>query len=349
MSSEERTRNTLARGPFVALWSALLFSEGTTLHLWQIRHIPNRPQTLLRFTLFVAASIAFVASAIQFNTSAIAQTGTTPTDKREPEAKSSEASELLDRVRQELQKHHSVKADLLQNVSIADQQFKISGQYLSLGNAESGTRLKLSYTVIPDQGAQGEMVEVCDGKELWTMLTLPGSQRVTHRNILQIQKAAAAAQQKNVPDAALNVELGLGGLTALLASLERTMEFDAIKQDDSEGRRRTVIQGHWKKELAARFNKDKDGILPPFVPDFVRLYVNSETLFPERLLYLKKQADKKTLKPLLNLEFQNVELNGEVDEESFVFKIPKDVIPEDITKIYLDRLTPAAETAQPKK
>lgn len=319
------------------------------MHLWQIRHIPNRPQTLLKFTLFLAAFAAIFVSSLKFSTSAIAQTPQAETDKTPAESKRAEASELLDRVRQELQKHQSVKADLMQNVSIAEQQFKISGQYLSLGNADSGTKLKLSYTVIPDQGAQGEMLEVCDGKELWTMLTLPGSQRVTHRNILQIQKAAAAAQQKNVPDAALNVELGLGGLTALLASLERTMEFDAMKQEDGDGHRRIVIQGHWKKELAQRFTKDKDNILPPFVPDLVRLSVNAETLFPERLIYLKKQPEKKALKPLLSLEFQNVELNGSVDEDEFVFKIPKDVIPEDITKIYLDRLAASSETAPPKK
>jgi hypothetical protein len=180
------------------------------------------------------------------------------------------------------------------------------------------------------------------------MLTFPGSKRVTHRNILQIQKAAAAAGQKNGPETKLNVELGLGGLTALLASLERTMVFDAMKQEPADGHNRTLIQGHWKKEIAQRFPKEKNDALPAFVPDFVRLYVNADTLFPERILYLKKQPEKKTLKTLVSLEFQNVVLDGPVDEESFVFEIPKDVIPEDITKSYLDRLTPPAETPQKK-
>lgn len=192
------------------------------------------------------------------------------------------------------------------------------------------------------------MVEVCDGKELWTMMSFPGSKRVTHRNILQIQKAASTANQRNSPETSFNVELGLGGLTALLASLERTMVFDAMKQESTEGRNRTILQGHWKKEIAQRFPKKNDA-LPVYVPDFVRLYVNVETLFPERIVYLKKQPEKKTLKSLVSLDFQNVELDGPVDENAFVFEIPKDVIPEDITKVYLDRLLPPAEVTEPKK
>ena len=159
--------------------------------------------------------------------------------------------------------------------------------------------------------------------------------------------AAAAANQRNAPETSFNVELGLGGLTALLASLERTMVFDAMKQESNEGRNRTILQGHWKKEIAQRFPKEKNDVLPVYVPDFVRLYVNTETLFPERIIYLKKQPEKKTLKSLVSLDFQNVVLDGTVDENEFVFEIPKDVIPEDITKVYLDRLMPPAE--EPKK
>ena len=281
--------------------------------------------------------------------SAFGQSTSGETDKARADAKGALASEFFDRVRQELQKHQSVKADLIQDVSIGDQVFKVTGQYLSSGNTESGLKLKVNYSVIPDQGAQGEMLEVCDGKELWTLLELPGSKRVTHRNILQIQKAAAIANPKNAPELSMSVELGLGGLTALLASLERTMVFAAMKEEDTDGHRRTTIQGQWKKELAQRFAKNKDDSLPAFVPDFVRLSVNSETLFPERLLYLKKQPEKKTLKPLVSLEFRNVELDGPISEESFVFEIPPGVIPEDITKIYVDRLTPAPEAPPAKQ
>ena len=341
----------------VAPWSAHLFSEGTALHLWQIRHNPNRPQTLLKLTI-IAASCVFVAVSLFVPWYFVAaQSDVAVGKKSETEAKASAASEFLQRVRQELPKHQSIKADLAQNVALGDQQFKITGQYLS-----AGLKLRLMYTVIPDQGAQGEMLEVCDGKELWTMMTLPGSKmspgsksppgtrRITHRNIQQI-RAAVAAQSRTAPDSVVNLDLGMGGITALLASLQTSMEFDAMKEVESEGHSRTILQGRWKKEILKQFPKDKEDALPAYIPDLVRLYVDTQTLFPEKLLYLKKVPTKKTFKSLVSLEFRNVEFDVPVDEKEFVM-VPEDNDVndvEDVTKQYLDRLTAPAATAPAAK
>ena len=319
------------------------------MYLWQIRHIPNCPQSLLKRAIFLAAFLASFVTGYTTTPCVYGQAVDAAKTPVEPVKNETAALEFLGQVRQELQKHQTVRADIVQNVSIAEQQFKVKGQYVSSGNPTSGMKLMLTYSVVPDQGARGEMLEVCDGKELWTMLTLPDSKRVTHRDVLQIQKAAAAANSRNLSESALSLELGLGGLTALLASLERTMDFDAMKQEEIEGQSRTIIQGRWKKEVIQRFPKEKEDLLPAFVPDLVRVYVNAENLFPTRILYLKRQPEKKTLKPLLSLEFQNVELNEPVSDDLFVFEIPKDVIPEDITKIYLDRLTPPAAPPAAKK
>lgn len=318
------------------------------MHLWQIRHIPNRPQTLLKLTVATVTAVG-VAVTLLFSSSFVAgQSADVANDKVEAAENEPDATEFFEQVRQELQTHQSVKADLNQSVSIGDQQFKIVGQYLSSGNSADGMKLMLNYSVVPDQGVTGQIMEVCDGKELWTVLTLPDTKRVTLRNVMQIQKAAAAASKKNIPDTTLNAELGLGGLTALLASLERTVDFDVIKHDEGEAGPRTIIQGHWKEEILQRFPKGKDNSLPAFVPDLVRLYVNSETLFPERLLYLKKQPESKKLRPLVNLEFRNVELDVPVDDSAFKFDIP-DVVPEDVTKLYLDRINGTQEPVPPAK
>ena len=318
------------------------------MHLWQIRHIPNRPQTLLKLTAAAAVSFGLTVTLL-ISTGFVSGQTTEEADRKEAATESEpDAAEFFEQVRQELQTHQSVKADLSQTVSIGDQQFKIAGQYLSSGNSTDGMKLMLNYTVVPDQGVVGQIQEVCDGKELWTVLTLPDSKRVTLRNVMQIQKAAAAASKKNIPDSTLNAELGLGGLTALLASLERTVVFDVIKQEQTEAGSRTVIQGHWKDEILKRFPKGKDNALPAFVPDLVRLYINAETMFPEKLLYLKRQPESKKLRPLVNLEFRNVELDTPVDDAAFKFEIP-DVVPEDITKLYLDRINGTPETAAPAK
>lgn len=318
------------------------------MYLWQIRHNPNRPQTLLRLTI-VAAVCSVVAVSTYLPAGFVSGKADDAAEKKaEADSTPSPAAEFLQRIRLELPKHQSIKAELAQSVSLGDQQFKITGQYVS-----SGMKMRLKYTVVPEQGTDGEMLEVCDGKELWTVMTLPGSKalppskRVTHRNIQQI-RAAVAAQARNPANSIVNLDLGLGGLTSLLASLQNSMEFDAMKEDEFEGHSRTILQGRWKKELLKDFPKDKDDALPAYLPDLVRLYVDSRTLFPEKVLYLKKIPGKKTFKSLVSLEFRDVEFDQPVDEKEFIF-VPDGTDVEDVTKQYLERLTNAATPAGPTK
>lgn len=309
------------------------------MHLWQIRHIPNHPQTLLRLTFVVGLGAAAVITLLPNWRYATAQTANEEKVKTAEAEKTSEASEFLARVRQELPKHQTIQAEVTQTVSIGDQQFRVDGQYLS-----SGQKLRLSYKVQPDQGAQGEILEVCDGNELWTQLTLPDSKRLTQRNVQQILAAAAAANKKNMAQSTANVELGLGGVAALLASLERTMTFDAIKVDNSGDVPRTSIQGRWKKQFADKFPKDKDQSLPPYIPDAVQLVINNQTFFPEKILYLKKQPGKRAFKALVSLQFRNMVFDEPVSDDAFVFQVPDGEVPEDVTKQYIDRMLPPAAT-----
>ena len=242
-------------------------------------------------------------------------------------------------VHAELRKHSSVQADVEHTVSIGNQQFRATGRYLN-----SGSKLRLEYIVKPGQGADGSLIEVCDGKELWSLMTLGGTKRVTHRDVQQIK--AAAASMKNVPDAALTAELGLGGLTSLLASLERTMTFDLMKLEEVDGHSRTVVQGQWKSDVVSRWKRKPEDPLPVYIPDMVRIFVNSTTLFPERIVYLKQQTekDKKGFRALVSFQFRNVEFDAKVDDQEFAFDPPQDVVPEDITRQFLDRITKSQES-----
>lgn len=300
------------------------------MHLWQIRHIPNLRQTLLKLTA-AATPLFFVGVYLCQQTSSISGQTTEPaTTAATPGPKSAAATEFFEKVRQGLPNHRSIKADIVQTVSMGDQQVKVTGEYLS-----SGQKLRLKYVVNPDQGIQGEVLEVCDGKELWTLLSLPDVKRVTHRNVEQI---LASANEKKTTTAVTNLELGLGGLSALFASLSRTMDFDAMKEEDGAESPKTIIQGRWKAEFLERVPKEKieqEEVLPPYVPELIRIYVNPSTLFPERIVYLKKQQRKKSFKPLVTLDFQNIEFDGQVEDDAFVFTPPDGVIPEDTTAQYL--------------
>ena len=322
------------------------------MYLWQIRHIPNRRQTFLSLTtrlglvLLLAGLCGWVARQAVGQgdeKSAIGKTGRTESDASKS-AGHSAATVFVAQVHAELKKHPTVKADIEHTVSIGEQKFHATGRYLA-----HGSKLRVEYVVKSEQGADGSMIEVCDGKELWSQMILGGTKRVTHRDVQQIKAAAAAASAKNVPDAELTAELGLGGLSGLFASLERTMTFDAMKQDEVEGHSRTVVQGQWKSNVVSRWKRKPDDPLPAFVPDMVRIFVDSNTLFPERIVYLKKQTekDKKGYRALISFQFKNVVLDAAIDEQEFTFVPLDDVVPEDVTRQFLDRITKSQENADP--
>ena len=318
------------------------------MYLWQIRHIPIHRQTFLSLTFRLGLLVLLLAGfAGLVAQSAIGQgdekpatgkTGRAETDAS-PSASQAAATAFVAKVHAELKKHSSVKADVEHTVSIGTQQFRATGRYLN-----NGSKLRLEYTVKPDQGADGSLIEVCDGKELWSLTTLGGTKRVTHRDVQQIK--AAIASVKSVPDAELTAELGLGGLSGLFASLERTMTFDAMKQEEVEGHSRTVVQGQWKSTISSRWKRKADDPLPVYIPDGVRIIVDSATLFPERIVYLKKHAekDKKGYHALVSFQFKNVELDTMIDEQEFTFDPPQDVVPEDVTRQFLDRITKSQES-----
>ena len=45
---------------------------------------------------------------------------------------------------------------------------------------------------------------------------------------------------------------------------------------------------------------------------------------------------------MVSLEFRNVEFDTPFDDEIFSFKVPDGVVPEDVTKQYIDRITGTA-------
>jgi len=165
--------------------------------------------------------------------------------------------------------------------------------------------------------------------------------RVTRRDIDKIRKAAA--ENQNVPDRVLTVELGLGGLPALMASLEEAMQFTTVKEERIDGQTFTVVEGGWTVESLRQFGAvNTTQRLPDHIPDKVRLYFDRDTLFPRRILYLKRHPVRDFPRPMLTLDFVNVLLDAPVDELAFHFEPPEGIVPNDITELYLKQLAAGA-------
>ncbi len=257
--------------------------------------------------------------------------------------------EELKRARELLARNKSVSAKIVETVSILDHSFKAEGQYLqgNLDQNDHRVRLELKLKV---GDTQGTLLEVCDGTILWTRHEIAKEPTITRRNVQQILDAAR--QNGSVPENVLVADMGLGGMPALLAALERALNFTGLKIDTLRERPVYVIQGSWKPAYLARWQAPPapgtaPAPLPPYVPDLVRLYLDQETGFPIRVMYLKKIVDRELLKPMLTLDFIDVVLDQPVDQTVFEFKPPDRPPPIEVTPTYLNQLAPGQPLAPP--
>jgi hypothetical protein len=351
----------------IAVTMALLFSVYFSPNLWQIRYFPNKMKNRLNLTgvaVVIAAAIWTLAaplakvSTIQAAQPSDREVGPSSGENRDQSAADAHAAALalLRKAREQLI-DQSIEAQIKEVVTIGDRRFRAQGSYLQ----GPGMKIRLDYQIRVGDSV-GTLLEVCDGQVLSTSTTIqrippqqdagasveiektPQNTRVTRRDVGQILEAASRGE--TVPRIQLMAELGLGGLPALLASLERSMTFDrASDQALENGRQFKVIQGRWNKESQQRWQAILGGRgedLPIYVPDAVRVYFDSENLFPQRVLYLKQHPEKKSLRPMVALDFAQVKFNVNVSDADFDYEPPDGVNSEDVTNEYLKQLIPTA-------
>jgi hypothetical protein len=264
---------------------------------------------------------------------------------------SPEAVGLLRNARDRLYGYRSVRARLTELAQFGERRFTAEGRYV----AGPFPTLRLEFEVRLGDTV-GSLLEVCDGQVLRTRKEVrkaapagapapPTPQvQVTRKDVQQILNATRRGDTP--PEAVLSAELGIGGLPALLASLERTTDFDVQRKDEHQGRSYVVIQGQWKPDYLEKLKAQLGAAVQTaamFVPDQVRVYFDQETMFPTRILYLKQaSATPRTFRPMLTLEFTDVVLNEEVNPEEFRFPL-RGIDEVDETSDYL-RMIEAART-----
>lgn len=149
------------------------------------------------------------------------------------------------------------------------------------------------------------------------------------------------------------VALGLGGLPALIAAIEQDMKFDETKDGTLRERPVSVVHGTWSDAFAQKLRgaqqqvQGAPSLLPAFVPDAVSIYVDRETGFPHRIMYLKKLVGRDVYKPMVTLDFLDVILNQPINNKDFDYQPPEGVTPTELTKSIVDRLTPPETKGPP--
>jgi hypothetical protein len=268
----------------------------------------------------------------------------------------------LDRARRKLVKLSSVAATIVETVALSERSFKAEGRYLQTGLKPSDWRLRLEL-VVKIGDTEGSLLEVCDGGVLWTRTEIDFSKKkdrkdrkettVTRRDVGQIMSAA----RKSLDDrrqSELVASLGLGGLPALIAAVEKDMKFSpTVREEMLRDRPVYVIQGSWTDEFTAKLREQSgrgaQSLLLALLPDSLRLSIDRETGVPLRILYLKKVPGREVSRPMLTLDLLDVELDQPINNSEFNYEPPATVTPLEQTKIFVDMLTATGAQTQPQK
>ncbi len=252
------------------------------------------------------------------------------------EAAKKTAAQVLDDAIASLTKYSSIQADLHETVSMGTRRFTAKGSYVQGPNNQLRLNLEINPVEEVAAPAEGEkkaapgdtkkksnsVLQVSDGRMLWTQWTLDGKSRVERRDIQEITKALAGSKRWT-PQQLLS-DMGLGGVPALLTSMKKRMVFKGVRTEEIDGKPFVVIQGRWNQTQLRVFNADpaeSDPILESFLPEYVRIFFEKESLFPCRIMFLKRHPNPKTrtARPLVTLDLTNRVLNGDIDPEQFRF------------------------------
>ncbi|HWL11200.1 MAG TPA: hypothetical protein VNQ76_22520 [Planctomicrobium sp.] len=272
------------------------------------------------------------------------------------------AVDLLDQAKTRLFERRSVQADVVQTVSLGEYRVRSSGKYVSA----TGFRHRLQYQLSLGD-LTGEFLEVCDGQILHTRRQItPVNNKfdavaqpeteMTRRDIQRIRREALGIKDGNptadLSDALRAAEAGLGGLPAILAMIERTMILEPVRTQTVGDRDYFVLQGRMRpdrqKELLTGLGSAGGQQVAGFLPDLVRVYLEQETLFPEKFVYLKKVSGKKEegaarpLVPLITIEYDNVILDQPLQESQFIYMAPPGLEERDETAMYIEMMRQAA-------
>lgn len=269
------------------------------------------------------------------------------------------ADEILNQARTKLEGLESLKCDLHQTALIAGMKLQASGSYVEA--AGDKVRLELNiYAMTPmkvedskspslDDAApefkeadnRGTLLQVCDGTVVHTSWKNGDKQTLFRRNLRDIQASVAGVEKYDAQSVAM--DLGVGGLRGLIARLQKNMLFVPVKMEKNGERDTYEVTGRWNDRVRKEiFNLPEGTVVDsrPFVPEYVRIYIDRETMLIRRIQFWKRSIDQtqKLARPLLTLDLKNLKLNEQVDPQNFSFTPPENAAEEDQTEAIIQAI-----------
>lgn len=289
-----------------------------------------------------------------------------PTTATAQAASDTSGTDLLTQVRGKLEGLDSLQCELHQTATFGGMKLLATGRYAEA----TGNRVRLEFQInplertttadgkAPDFAAEpavrpadesrGILTQVSDGSILYTAWKNGDMVRVTRRNIRDILAVALTVADYDPQHAAM--DLGIGGLRGLIARLQSTMDFAPPKTVTIGEREFFEVTGRWNDSVRKNILGLQDGavaIPQPQIPEYVRLYIETETLLPRRIQYLKRspEATPKNVRPMLTLDLRNMKLNESVADELFIWQSPENAVEDDQTELVINAIRQANQPA----
>jgi hypothetical protein len=267
----------------------------------------------------------------------------------------------------QLERRDSVAARLRHKVDLDGLELKGVGSYWQQGRGES-LRVRMELRIM---GQQSSLLEVSNGRFLWTDIRLPTGRNVTRIDLRQLRSDPLLAGDGNelAPGQAswspMQPELAAstGGLPALLTSLSKNFTFLAPQAmrltfspplvEETTSIPVFAVVGRWKPERLAELlsigksaaGSPEPAELPARFPQEVLLLVGQADLFPYRLEYRRNVSTapgttvpyQLSADPMVVLELSDVAFNAPIAASQFDYT-PGDTEWNDRTAERLDQL-----------
>lgn len=284
-----------------------------------------------------------------------------------PEQPAKTAKQIVAEAVDRASRYSSIQADMTQAITMGSRTYSAKSSYVQGPDYQLRIEMEIfpirsirRSTAAKSKGGEkagrsdepeavSTVLHICDGRVLWTQQTGQNGKSQTRRQDVREILKALKDDSRFTPDK-LTADLGLGGVPALLTSMQNRMIFTGVRRDEIDGKAFLVVQGQWKPEQLAIMMRgkevDDDPVLPPFLPEYARVYFEEETLFPRRIIYLKrhKETQRKVARPMVTLDFRNVKLNGQVDADQFRFTGSDSKSQQDVTAQVIQMLKAQTKT-----
>jgi hypothetical protein len=242
---------------------------------------------------------------------------------------SSDARLLLDKATVRLSRYATISANLRQRIDLYGRKLIGTGTYRHKNTGRD--LLFRSELKVPVGDAITSLLQVCDGRFLWTYRALP-HEEADRGLVTTLTRADLEAVRRQTAKQHSVTGLGYGGLIGMLEQTSRLFEFSDVHRSVLHGVPVWTVTGNWREQVTDSLTGNGDAQENnPFpdqhLPDAVTIALGVDDLFPYRIEYRRYATNAASAKSIVvagararaivTIELFEVELNGRIDPQVF--------------------------------